>query len=82
MTIDVKDYVICSKEVLAYGYVNSAITGKPQSLMMVKLDNVGDQYPEFAIPLHSAAPTTGLKIITEEAYDALVKDAKEKSCQE
>jgi hypothetical protein len=39
-------------EPVAWGYANTAITGKPLKLMMVKLDNSGDQYPELAIPLY------------------------------
>ena len=37
--------------VVAYGYENTRPTGEKHPLMMVKLDNAGDQYPELATPL-------------------------------
>lgn len=36
--------------VVAYGYANTRPTER-HSLMMVRLDNCGDQYPELALPL-------------------------------
>ena len=37
--------------VVAYGYANARTTGERHSLLMVQLDNSGDQYPELALPL-------------------------------
>jgi hypothetical protein len=45
---------LSSSEPVAYGYANSAITGANHKLMMVKLDNSSDQYPELALPLYLA----------------------------
>lgn len=47
---------LSSSEPVAYGYANSAITGANHKLMMVKLDNSSDQYPELALPLYLANP--------------------------
>jgi hypothetical protein len=59
---------------VAYGYANTAITGKQQTLMMVKLDNVSDQYPELAIPLFTESQ---LKAERERAIEVQLKINKE-----
>ena len=46
-----KSAPIESLPVVAYGYANTRPTGERHSLMMVRLDNSGDQYPELALPL-------------------------------
>lgn len=54
-------------EVVAYGYENTRPTGERHSLMMVKLDNIGDQYPELATPLIRLSAYTALQA----RYDTL-----------
>lgn len=56
-------------EVVAYGYENTRPTGEKHSLMMVKLDNTSDQYPELAIALVRLTDH-------EAACEALRKDAE------
>lgn len=60
--------------VVAYGYENTRPTGERHSLMMVKLDNVSDQYPELATPLIRQSDAQAALAAQEVEIEGLRKD--------